>query len=50
MKRTRLLKGAKDSVVKKLFEERVGEVESLRLLTRTLKQFIKQHKQAIIKY
>ena len=50
MKHTRLLKGAKDSVVKKLFEERVGEVESLRLLCSKIKKFIKQYKRAIIKY
>ena len=50
MKHTRLLKGAKDSVVKKLFEERVGEVESLRRLCSMIKKFIKQYKRAIIKY
>ena len=41
MKDTRLLRGSKDNVVKKLFEERVNEIESLRLLCKNIKKYIK---------
>ena len=37
MKHTRMHKGTKDSVVKQLFQERVGEVESLRRLCSVIK-------------
>ena len=50
MKHTRLLKGTRDSVVKKLFETRVGEVESLKRLCKIIKKYIKQNKQMIINY
>ena len=44
MKDTRLTKGPGNAVVMKLFDERVREIESLRLMCKKIKDFIKQHK------